>query len=279
MRVLLCALALSLLSACSTTRIAYEYADVYLRWRIGNYLDVEGAQSEELDERIDGFLAWHRAQALPQYVGLMEEAARRMERGLTRQDAVWAHDVVQVQIRQGLFAGGEALAPLLDRLSAEQLKYLERGIAEDNRRFAREQLRGSVAERRERRAARIVERMEDWVGRLTLAQVERIRQFSERAPLTTELRERDRQRLQADVVAILRAREAHKRLPERIAYWQVGQEPALAAANEAFRHEVGELTVDIDRLLTPEQRARAVAQMRRLAQELRAIGARRARAS
>jgi hypothetical protein len=81
------------------------------------------------------------------------------------------------------------------------------------------------------------------------------------------------------VVAIVRARQAQKRLAERIAYWQVGQAPALAAANEAFRAEANALTVDLDRLMTAEQRARAVAQMRRLAQELRAIAARRARVS
>ena len=279
MRLILATLLLSLLSACSTTRIAYDNADLYLRWRIGTFLDVEGAQSDELDERIEDFMVWHRAHALPQYVEILEDAARRLERGLTQQDAVWAHDTFLAQARASLIAGTERLAPLLDRLSGEQLKYLERGIASDNRRFAREQLRGSAAERRERRAVRVVERMEDWMGRLTLAQVERIRLFSERAPLTSDLRQRDRQRLQADVVAILRARQAQKRLAERIAYWQTGQDPALAAANDAFRSEANALTVDLDRLMTAEQRARAVGQMRRLAQELRAIAARRARVS
>ena len=279
MRLLAAALALSLLSACSMTRIAYDYADVYLRWRIGNYLDVEGQQSEELDERIDDFMAWHRARALPQYVQLLEDAAQRVERGLTPDDVKWAHDASLEQGQQALLAGAERLAPLLDRLSEEQLKYFERGITEDNRRFVREQLRGAPAERRERRAARTVERLEDWIGRLSAAQVERVRLFSERAPLPGELLERDRQRLQKEIVAIVRARQARERLGPRIAYWRSGREPAYAAVSVAFRAEVDALILDVDRSLTPEQRARAVRQLRRLAQDLRSVGPRKARTS
>src|SRR5437867_10793184 len=46
---------LSLLTGCSATRLAYDHADTWLRWRAGNYLDVHGEQAEELDERIDAF--------------------------------------------------------------------------------------------------------------------------------------------------------------------------------------------------------------------------------
>ena len=278
MRATLGVLVLSLLTGCSAVRLAYDNADLYLRWKIGSYIDVEGAQSEELDERIDDFMAWHRLHALPKYVQIAEEGARRITRGIARQDALWGFDAVMAQAQESLLAGTERLAPLLDRLTPEQLKYLERGIAEDNRRFAREYLRGSERERRERRAALIADRVEDWVGGLTPAQAERIRQFSERAPLTNEMRERDRRRLQADVVAILRARQASERLGERIAYWQAGRDPAFAAANEVFQGEMVALVVDLDRTLSPDQRARAAGQLRRFAQEMRALAARAHRA-
>jgi hypothetical protein len=277
-RIILATLALSLLSGCSATRLAYDNADVYLRWKIGGYFDVEGAQSDELDERIDDFMAWHRANALPKYVILAEDAARRITRGLTRQDVDWARDSAMAQAQESLLAGTERLAPMIDRFTPEQIKYFEKGIAEDNRKFARDYLRGSERERRERRAAQAVERLEDWVGKLTPAQVQRIRQFSERAPMTSDLRERDRRRLQADVIAIVRARQASERLGQRIAYWQAGRDPEHVAANERFHEEVVSLTLDLDRTLTPDQRARAAGQMRRYAQELRVLSARAGRA-
>ena len=41
------------------------------------------------------------------------------------------------------------------------------------------------------------DRLEDWVGKLSQAQMERVREYAERMPLIDELRDRDRKRLQA----------------------------------------------------------------------------------
>jgi len=46
-------------------RFAYENADAYLRWKAGSYLDLQGEEADELDDRIDEFHAWHRRHALP----------------------------------------------------------------------------------------------------------------------------------------------------------------------------------------------------------------------
>ena len=277
MRAVLGVLLLSVLAGCSAVRLAYDNADLYLRWRIGSYIDVQGAQSDELEERIEGFLDWHRSKALPIYARLADDAAARIQRGLVRSDVVWGYDSVMAQAREGLYAGTQRLAPLLDRLTPGQLQYMEWGIAEDNRKFVRDNLRGSERARRERRATRIVERVEDWVGKLSQAQAERIRQFSERAPLVDEMRDGDRRRLQADVMAILRAKQARERLAERISQWQVGRDPAFAAANESMQKEFFAMALDLERLLTPEQRARAVGQLQRYAQDMRALAARAGR--
>jgi hypothetical protein len=270
------ALLASVLAGCSAIRLAYDNADLYLRWKIASYVEVEGAQSDELDERIDDFVAWHRTNALPKYARLAEEASRRMARGsLTAGDVLWAYESVVEQARESLSAGTERLAPILDNLNPEQLKHLERGIAEDNRRFARDNLRGSERERRERRAERLAERIEDWVGRLSPAQYERVRQFSLAAPLASEMRDRDRRRLQAEIVAIVRAREARRRLPERIAWWQKGRDPAFVATNEVFQQHMVALILDLDRSLSGEQRARAVSELRRYSKEFNLLAMRR----
>jgi hypothetical protein len=65
------------LAGCSTVRVAYDNADYFLRWRLGGYLDLRGDEQRELYRSIDAFLVWHRAQALPRYAALSEEAARR----------------------------------------------------------------------------------------------------------------------------------------------------------------------------------------------------------
>ena len=267
-------IALVLLAACSTVRFAYDNADAFVRWRVGQFLDLQGEAADELDERIDAFLRWHRVQALPKYAREADEAARRLARGLSREDPLWGYDSLLARAREGLRAAAERIAPMLDRLTPEQVQHIEQRIAEENRTFARENLRGSERERRERRAQRIIDRLEDWLGNLSKAQVERVRRYSERARLLEELRDRDNKRLQADVLAIIRAREAQERLAERVVNWEKGRDPAYAAARAASWQEFNTLLLDIDRTLSREQRARAVAQLRRYAEDFRVLAAR-----
>jgi hypothetical protein len=273
-RILLGLLATALLCGCSTVRFAYENADTYLRWKAGSYVELEGDAAEALDDRIDEFHAWHRREQLPKYVKLAHQASQRFAGGLSRQDVVWGYDALRVQARESLRKGGELAAPLLDRLEPEQVAQIERRLAEENRQFYRDHLRGSERERRERRSQRVVNRLEDWVGKLTQAQVERVRQYSERAPLADELRDRDRKRLQKDVIAIVRARTAQQRLAERLEHWEGGRDPAYEAALDKWREESFALLLDLDRMLAPEQRTRVLAQLRRYADEFEALAAR-----
>ena len=273
-RWVLLALLTSALAGCSGVRMVYDNLDTFIRWRMLQFLDVHGEQADELDERIARLMRWHRAQALPKYARDVDEASRRMSDGLSSEDLVWGYDVALAHVRESLREAIDQVAPLLDRLTPEQLRYMEARIAEENRKFARENLRGSERERRERRAQRIIGRMEEWVGTLSKAQAERVKQFSARAPLLEEMRDRDNKRLQAEVMAIIRAREARKRLAERIANWERGRDPAYVAARAANQQEFYGLLLDLDRLGTVEQRERIAAELRRYADEFRNLAAR-----
>ena len=257
-------------------RILYESADSFVRWKANGYVHLDGADSAELDERIDAFHEWHRASALPRYAQLAEEAARRVGGGLSQDDLVWGYDSLVAQGGESLRAAAEHLAPLLDRVGAGQLRNIEHGFAEDNRKFAKEYLRGSEEDRRKRRVKRTVERLEDWVGRLSEAQVARVQQYAERVPAVDELRDADRRRLQAGFLEIVREGRARERLPAFVAGWQKGRDPAYAAASDAFRREFLALLLDLDRSLTPGQRARAVARLRGYSEDFAALAHKRA---
>lgn len=260
-----------LLTGCSTVRLVYDNADTYIHWRATHYLDLDGEMADELDERIAAFMAWHRAQALPKYAQLLADGARRFEKRLTPADLVWGYDSIMTQARESLRMAAVEGAPLLDRLNPQQIANLERRLADDNRRFARDNLRGDEREQRKRRIERNVERLEDWVGRLTKTQLERVKQYSERAPLLDEFRDRDHKRLQAELLAMIRAREAKKRLPAFAANWERGREPTYAAALEAARREYFAMALDLDRSLTAQQRTRALGELRRYTDDFRTL--------
>ena len=263
MRRALAPAAAALLAGCSTLQLAYDNADTYVRWEARAYLDVHDEQSDELDARIAAFHAWHREKALPQYAQLAVEVGRRLERGLSREDLLWGYDAVRAQVRESVRAAAVEAAGLLDRLGPEQLEHLAQRLAEDNRKFAREDLAGTPEERRERRTKRNLERLEDWLGGLSDAQAERVRQYSERAALVDELRDRDRRRRQAEFLDLLRARQARARLADWAADWESGRVPEYAAAVRANLEEYFSMLLDLDRSLSPVQRRTALERLAR----------------
>jgi len=256
-------LALAFLSGCSVTRLAYNNADVFLRWQANHYLDFEGEQSDELDRNLAAFLGWHRKAALPQYARLADEAAARMMRGIRQEDLDWSYDAVRAQVRESLGAAAGEAAGLLDQIKPEQISHLEKRLAESNRDFAKEHLHGTMEERHKRRVKRNVDRLEEWFGSLSDAQVERVRLYSERAPFSADLRERDRKRRQAEFLAMLRAREAKRRLVPWAQGWEEGREPAYVAAANATRAEYCQLLLDLDLTLAAEQREHVAQRLKR----------------
>jgi hypothetical protein len=272
-RRLAAALLLALLAGCSAVEFAYNNADTYLRWQAGRYLDLGDAQAEEFNARLAAFLAWHRAQALPQYARLAEEAGARLARGASQTDLVWGYDAIRQQSGEGLRRAGAELGDFLDRLSPAQIEHLERRFAEDNRKVARESLEGTPAERRSRRLKRIVHAMEDWLGELSDAQRARVRQFNDGAPLNGELRDRERRRRQAELLAMLRARDSGRRLAGWTAEWDRGREPAFAAANRAIMDGFFAMLADVERTLSVRQREMAIARLREYARDFDMLAA------
>ena len=271
MRIFCTCLLIVLLSACSTVRLAYEHADTYLRWRASDYLDLDGEMEDRLDGAIADFLSWHRANALPKYATLLDQADQRFARGLSIADLDWGYDAVMVQARESVRVAAERMAPILDQLTPAQVAHFERQLAEDNRKFARQNLRGGEREQRKRRTERNVERLEDWVGKLSKAQVDRVAQYSARAPLLDEMRDRDHKRLQGELLGMMRARQCRERLPDAAANWQRGRDPAYVAALDLARKEYFAMALDIDRSLTLQQRNRGLKKLRGYAEDFRKL--------
>lgn len=258
-------LLLALLCGCSAIEFAYNNADIWLRWQAGRYVELEVGQAQEFDRRLASFLAWHRAEALPQYARLAAEAGARLERGATREDMEWGYDALQAQAREGLRRAAGEFGELLERLSPAQIAQIERRFAEENRKFAREWLEGTPEARRARRHERLTGLLQDWLGDLDDAQREHVRRYSESAPLNGERRDLERRRRQAELLALLRAGESAQRLQA----WAVGWNRARGA--DAFL----DMLAGLERSLNPRQRAHVIARLRGYGRNFQVLAAAR----
>jgi len=261
------------LCGCSAVEFAYNNAGAWVEWKADGYLDLRDDQKRELNRRVAEYFAWNRREALPEYARLADEAAARLERGASREDMVWGYDAVREQASIALGHAGAALGDFLDRLDPAQIAHFELRLAEENRRYASRYLEGTEAERRARRLERLRSTLQDWLGELNEAQLEQVRRFNDRAPLTAGWRGREHRRQQQELLALLRAQRSDGALADWWAHWDRGREPGFVRADREFVQQLLTLLAGLERTLSAGQRAYAVARLREVARDFRELAA------
>jgi len=268
---------LALLSACSVIRLSYDNADWVLARLAASYVELDRSQAAALKVRLGEFHAWHRRQELPRYAHLFDEAAMRLERGVTRDDVVWAVGAARNRLRVLGWEAAQDLAPLLMTLNETQLAGLQRRFSEDNEKFANEKLPTDPEKAIRARSHWLCERLEDWTGRLTPAQREHATGLVRAFPEMPALRLQDRVRRQAELLRLLREGDPGGALQARLAVFLANPE---AGRSDRYRRTLAEweerfidMLVELDRSLTPIQRATAVERLRSYAGQFRLLAA------
>lgn len=254
---------LAVLAGCTALQLGYNNADSLIHWRSGRYFGFEGEQKADFERRVQKFLAWHRKAELPKYAVLANGLGDRLGRGVTLADLEWGYDSFQALLRQTLRAAALESGDLLDTLNAAQVERFQARLAKENRDFAKDHgLAESLEARRAKRVKRNVDRMEEWFGPLTDAQVERIRQYSARAPLDDILRDQDRKRMQRELVGMINAKETRRKLEAWAIVWDQNRDPEYETLRKQNLREYFSMLIDLDKTLSAEQRNRAVQRLR-----------------
>lgn len=280
---LLFAIGAPALVSCSATRLAYDNADTVLRFMASSYLDLDAAQSDDLTPRIVRFHQWHRSSELPAYAALLRSAGERAARGITAEDVAWGLANVRLRYRGFAAKAAEDAAPVLATLAPAQLAALERKLAEDNAKFAKKFLSSDDKDRRPAQLKRMLERFRDFAGELTPEQEARIERFALDHERHVALRFEDRQRWQRDLVAALKEQRESQALGRSLA--EMFTRPELRRSEEFVREDkrwdedLGQLIVDLDRSLSPKQRAQVVRRLSDYAEDFAVLAGRRKEAA
>ena len=275
LRLAACLALVALLASCSAVRVAYNNAEPLVRFAANDYFDLDDRQNEEFRNRLAQFHAWHRSAELPAYAALLTDAAQRLEAGLGRGDVRWAAEAVRARYRVLVARAAGDAAPILVTLAEPQIEELGRRLAKANAKYAEENVTGGARRTHRTRLKRMLGRFEDWTGELSDAQEARIERFvTEQAPLAA-LRLEDRRRAQRAAVALLRERrDARARaagLADLFGHPEAHRSATYVAALARWEDGLAGLLVDIDRMLSEEQRARVVQRMRRYAEDFHAL--------
>lgn len=267
--------ALLALVSCGAVRLTYNNADILARFKASDYVDLTATQSEQFKLRFAALHRWHRISELPKYVLLLQDAGDRISRGISADDVNWAIAALCAQYRLVAARAAEEATPVLAGLTPDQLTELEKNFAKSNRKFEKDNLIGDAQRLRRKRAAKIESNIEDWTGPLNGQQQARIDGLIDFYARVLVLRLEDRKHWQQEAMALLRARHTPSQLAPRLAALysrpEEGRSAEYQAAMGRYEAAIGELVVDIDRMLSPGQRSRAVRRMQAYTEDLMAL--------
>lgn len=271
--------ALTLLSSCSALRIGYEQADHLLAWMADDYFDLDPAQKQDFHVRINRLLKWHRQQQLPDYARFLADIKQRGQRSFTRDDAVWVVDGAKARFRTLAEHGAADAAELLATLTPDNLRALEKQFDKVNRKFAREyKVHANADERKRARLQRTLKQVREWAGPLTHAQEDRIAALNNAVPNADHLRQQDRQRRQKEFMTLLGQRHDKAQFAAQLrawlSDWEKGRSPEYEKSLTEIYDKRVALYLEIERMLTPQQREHVLHKLQGYIDDIHALAAR-----
>lgn len=209
----------TLLAACSVTSLGYNTLPSLLLWRVDGYFNLTDAQKTLVNERLAALLRWHRSNELPVYVTFLDEAEERLH-GAPVDEATVARWRALVMQRWPVMAERMApdIAELLLTLSPEQLARARRKLSEDLAK-ARKEYQGDDATRIKARVERYGKRAEFFLGSLSDAQEQYLRQIARRLPATEPHWLAEREARHERFFALMARLHSEKPTPAQASTW------------------------------------------------------------
>ena len=255
----------------------YNRLDTVAWLYVKTQVSLEDLQSRQLRDSLRSFLEWHRRTELPRYADFAASLARDAARPLGRARIDRARLEIEGLWRGSVARGAPDAARFLAGLDATQRSEFFASLAEDDAEVREEFCDAPEAKRRERQFKTVVDSAEDWVGRLTPAQLELVRRGL--APLRpsgcawVESRVQFRVDLRELVERGARDPDYAQRVARLLSNPEERWNPDYRVVFEFNRDAVITLLVELDGSLTARQRAKLSAKLTGYARDFRSLAA------
>ena len=196
------------LVGCSSTKVAYRYADWGIVWLVEDYVSLTADQKQQLNNDIAQLRQWHCSAELPRYQAWLDELESDVSNNPPDQATVEYHQQQLFSFFPSLLERATPVATnLLSSLSDEQVQELADNMAQSQREMEEEFLADSPEATAEARADRTAERVERWLGELNSEQRNIVRQWSANRGAQTEIWLQGRRNWQLALLEILEGRD------------------------------------------------------------------------
>ena len=261
----------------STFKLLYDHADWLLQRAIAHYIDLDKGQARVLSARIERLHRWHRTHELPLYADVLDDAAHRVNRGLTSEDVAWMFSVAGERREIGAERIAADFSPVVLTLRLDQRSHIAEVFEHDNARYARREIDPGREKTIEVRTAWLARQTEHWTGDLTAAQRGRIRAVNAATAELPEARLNERHRRQWAFLQLVGSEEGefviHARLASLLEMPHAEGNESYMRIITQYEQELSRMILDLDQSLSARQRTTAVDRLHRFARELRGLAA------
>ncbi|MHA7853388.1 MULTISPECIES: DUF6279 family lipoprotein [Marinobacter] len=200
--------ALFVLAGCSSTRMAYRYADWGVVWWVEDYVTLSRAQKQQLNQDLDSLRQWHCSTELPRYRAWLDELEADIADGAPDIDTIEYHQQQLLVFVPDLLDRAVPVAVnLLASLSDDQVTELARNMAEDQAELEQEMLAGDPQQTAKARAERTAKRVERWLGSLNGQQQALVEEWSADRGQQTEIWLQGRKNWQQTLLETMEGRD------------------------------------------------------------------------
>ena len=251
------------LAGCNTTKLFYNFGDELVSWHLDNYFELTSEQEEWVEKRMRLHLEWHRSVELPRYKNFLIDIQKNAKDGLTMSELDEGFSRFGTKVDRIYERLIPDAAIFLTKISPEQIDNLEREMAEEN-----EEMMKKLENRQERLQERqedFWEQMEDLFGKFSESQRKQITKlqtkwFAESWDPFAERMER-RRKSQPEFLALLRSTSDNKKLEKWFRQWTISWEGKTNSTRKAKIFRNKKRVLQIDKILTAEQRLHAVREL------------------
>lgn len=157
---------ISVLSACSS-KFAYNNMDWLLYWYLDDYVELEGAQKEAFDGKLDDWLKWHRTEELAKYKAQLIDLQQAVNAGsISAEEWLEVFDRGRehwIRLREYL---APQLMPFASALTDEQVESLFAKLESQDVKRQEKRAKKTAEKREEDALEETLEQLKDRVGRL-----------------------------------------------------------------------------------------------------------------
>ena len=264
-------LALFILIGCGP-RLVYPHLNWLIPWYIDDYISLDSTQKNMLRQKLLRQLDWHCRTQMPAYAELLREVGR----DFANADQPMTYSKVQYYYNQSMTLWkdlmkqiGPDINDILLTASDEQIEELFDNLSKQNQKYREEYVDPPSEKLKENRRQRVIKRLKYWISDLTADQKAAVVSWNNQlVPLAEEWLE-NREKIQAEARRLLEQRnhnpEFRTELLELIVSPETMRSPSYQAKIDANTDTTFKFVVQMDRLLTADQRVYLLKRVEKLA--------------